>query len=166
MHRQAHVARLFVVTLCHTFFVHFFYFYIFSRRNQNFSRLDSYTPSTPVSTPLAFVWSLLRLCIGSTHRTLPPIPRNPTFSSRLQRRGWRTQVARLYAWLPRLPVAGAHVTPLGGGSPVGGHGDVFSGGSPWTVTGPLLDLPDLLLLRIFLATQLMRLQTPTSFSTS
>ena len=27
-----------------------------------------------------------------------------------------------------------------GGSPVGGHGDVFSGGSPWTVTGPLLDL--------------------------
>ena len=26
-----------------------------------------------------------------------------------------------------------------GGSPVGGHGDVFSGGSPWTVTGPLLD---------------------------
>ena len=26
---------------------------------------------------------------------------------------------------------------LRGGSPVGGHGDVFSGGSPWTVTGPL-----------------------------
>ena len=24
-----------------------------------------------------------------------------------------------------------------GGSPVGGHGDVFSGGSTWTVTGPL-----------------------------
>ena len=41
----------------------------------------------------------------------------------------------------RLPVAGAHVTPLEGGSPVGGHGDVFSGGSPWTVTGPLPDLP-------------------------
>ena len=30
-----------------------------------------------------------------------------------------------------------------GGSPVGGHGDVFSGGSPWTVTGPLFDLFDL-----------------------
>ena len=30
---------------------------------------------------------------------------------------------------------------LRGGSPVGGHGDVFSGGSPWTVTGHLLDLP-------------------------
>jgi hypothetical protein len=41
---------------------------------------------------------------------------------------------------PRLPVAGAHVTPLEGGSPVGGHGDVFSGGSPWTVTCPLHDL--------------------------
>ena len=27
-----------------------------------------------------------------------------------------------------------------GGSPVGGHGDVFGGGSLWTVTGPLLDL--------------------------
>ena len=26
-----------------------------------------------------------------------------------------------------------------GGSPVGGHGDVFTGGSPWTVTGPLFD---------------------------
>ena len=38
----------------------------------------------------------------------------------------------------------AHVTPLEGGSLVGGHGDVFSGGSPWTVTGPLFDLPDLL----------------------
>jgi hypothetical protein len=49
---------------------------------------------------------------------------------------------------PRLPVAGAHVTPLEGGSPVGGHGDVFGGRSPWTVTGPLLDLhvlPDFLL---------------------
>ena len=32
-----------------------------------------------------------------------------------RRRGWRTQLARLYVWLPRLPVAGAHVTPLGGG---------------------------------------------------
>jgi len=42
---------------------------------------------------------------------------------------------------PRLPVAGAHVTPPEGGSPVGGHGDVFSGGSPWTVTGHLHDLP-------------------------
>ena len=42
---------------------------------------------------------------------------------------------------PRLPVAGAHVTPSEGGSPVGGHGDVFSGGSPWTVTGHLSDLP-------------------------
>ena len=43
---------------------------------------------------------------------------------------------------PRLPgVAGTHVTPLEGGSPVGGHGDVFSGGSPWTVTGHLPDLP-------------------------
>ena len=31
--------------------------------------------------------------------------------------------------------------PLEGGSPVGGHGDVFSGGSPWTVTGHLPDLP-------------------------
>ena len=31
-----------------------------------------------------------------------------------------------------------------GGSPVGDHGDVFSGGSPWTVTGPLFDLLDLL----------------------
>ena len=27
-----------------------------------------------------------------------------------------------------------------GGSPVGGHGDVFSGGSTWTVTGPLFSL--------------------------
>ena len=33
---------------------------------------------------------------------------------------------------------------LEGGSPVGGHGDVFGGGSSWTVTGPLFDLPDLL----------------------
>ena len=33
---------------------------------------------------------------------------------------------------------------LRGGLPVGGHGDVFSGGSSWTVTGPLFDLPDLL----------------------
>jgi hypothetical protein len=32
-----------------------------------------------------------------------------------RRRGWRTQLARVYVWLPRLPVAGAHVTPLGGG---------------------------------------------------
>ena len=32
-----------------------------------------------------------------------------------RRRGWRTQSARLYVWLLRLPVAGAHVTPLGGG---------------------------------------------------
>ena len=31
-----------------------------------------------------------------------------------RRRGWRTQLARLYVWLLRLPVAGAHVTPLGG----------------------------------------------------
>ena len=46
---------------------------------------------------------------------------------------------------PRLPVAGAHVTPLEGGSPVGGHGDVFSGGSLWTVTGPLFNLFDLLI---------------------
>ena len=46
----------------------------------------------------------------------------------------------------RLPVAGAHVTPLEGGSSVDGHGDVFGGGLPWTVTGPLLDLPDLLVL--------------------
>jgi hypothetical protein len=46
-------------------------------------------------------------------------------------------LALALAWLPRLPVAGAHVTPLEGGSPVGGHGDVFSGGSSWTVTGPL-----------------------------
>ena len=53
-------------------------------------------------------------------------------------------------WLPRLPVAGAHVTPLEGGSPVGGHGDVFSGGSPWTVTGPLPDLPDLLVFLLFI----------------
>ena len=45
---------------------------------------------------------------------------------------------------PRLPVAGAHVTPLEGRSPVGGHCDVFSGRSPWTVTGPLLDLHVLL----------------------
>ena len=29
---------------------------------------------------------------------------------------------------PRLPVACAHVTPSEGGSPVGGHGDVFGGG--------------------------------------
>ena len=41
---------------------------------------------------------------------------------------------------PRVYV-GAHVTPPEGGSPVGGHGDVFIGGSPWTVTGHLLDLP-------------------------
>ena len=33
-----------------------------------------------------------------------------------------------------------------GGSPVGGHGDVFSGGSLWTVTGPLFNLLDLLVL--------------------
>jgi hypothetical protein len=26
-----------------------------------------------------------------------------------------TQLARLYAWFPRLPDAGAHVTPLEGG---------------------------------------------------
>ena len=31
-----------------------------------------------------------------------------------------------------------------GGSPVGGHFDVFSGGSLWTVTGKLFDLLDLL----------------------
>ena len=51
---------------------------------------------------------------------------------------------------PRLPVAGVYVTSLEGGSLVGGHGDVFGGGSPWTVTGPLLDLPDLLVLLSFL----------------
>ena len=51
-------------------------------------------------------------------------------------------MTRLYVWFPRLPVACAHVTPLGGVSPVGGHGDVLSGGSPWTVTGPLFDLMD------------------------
>ena len=37
-----------------------------------------------------------------------------------------------YTWLPRLPRASAHVTPLG---PGGGR----RGGSTWTVTGPLLD---------------------------
>ena len=31
-----------------------------------------------------------------------------------RRRGWRTQLARLFAWLPHLPVACPHVTPLGG----------------------------------------------------
>ena len=50
---------------------------------------------------------------------------------------------------PCLPVADAHVTPLEGGSPVGGHGDVFSGGSPWTVTGPLHDLLVLLIRECF-----------------
>jgi hypothetical protein len=51
---------------------------------------------------------------------------------------------------PRLPVASAHVTPLRRGSQVGGHGDVFSGGLQWTVTGPLFDLPDLLVILLFL----------------
>ena len=37
-----------------------------------------------------------------------------------------------------------------GGSLVGGHGDVFSGGSPWTVTGPLPDLPDLFSFFLFI----------------
>jgi hypothetical protein len=37
-----------------------------------------------------------------------------------------------------------------GGSLVGGHGVVFSGGSPWTVTGPLFDLPDLLVFLLFI----------------
>ena len=43
-------------------------------------------------------------------------------------KGEGTQLARLYAWLPRLPIAGAHVTLPEGGSPVGGHGDVLAGG--------------------------------------
>ena len=34
---------------------------------------------------------------------------------------------------------------------VGGHGDVFRGGSPWTVTGPWLDLHDLLVLHLKVA---------------
>ena len=60
---------------------------------------------------------------------------------------------------PRLPVPGAHVTPLEGGSPVGGHGDDFSGGSTWTVTGPLLDLPDLLGFLLFITcTSMLQIQ--------
>jgi hypothetical protein len=41
--------------------------------NTDDPRLDSYTPPTPVSIPLAFVWSLLRLCIGTPHN-IPPRP--------------------------------------------------------------------------------------------
>ena len=37
------------------------------------------------------------------------------FSTTSVYNGEETQLARLYAWLPRLPRAGAHVTPLGGG---------------------------------------------------
>jgi hypothetical protein len=37
-------------------------------------------------------------------------------------------LALVLARPPRLPVAGAHVTPPEGGSPVGGHGDVLARG--------------------------------------
>ena len=74
-----------------------------------------------------------------------------------RRRGWRTQLARLYVWLPHLPVDSAHATPLQGGSLVDGHGDVFSGGSPWTVTGPLFDLFDLLDLFVLTCSLVMTL---------
>jgi hypothetical protein len=48
---------------------------------------------------------------------------------------------------PTYPLPGRHARhTIRGGSLVGGHGDVFSGGSTWTVTGPLLDLFDLLAL--------------------
>ena len=58
-----------------------------------------------------------------------------------RRRVSRTQLAHLYVWLPRLPVARlARTSRRLGGPSVGGHGDVFSGGSPWTVTGPFFDL--------------------------
>jgi hypothetical protein len=37
---------------------------------------------------------------------------------------------------PRIYPLPARTSGRLGGSPVGGHGDIFSGGSPWTVTGP------------------------------
>jgi hypothetical protein len=40
---------------------------------------------------------------------------NTDFSTISVYNGEETQLARLYAWLPRLPRASAHVTPLGGG---------------------------------------------------
>ena len=47
----------------------------------------------------------------------------------------------MYVWLPRLPVAGAHVTPLGGGRRWAVTVTSLAGGQPaWTVTGPLFDL--------------------------
>ena len=56
-----------------------------------------------------------------------------------------TQQLGIHYWFNKTKQhTSTHVTPLEGGSPVGGHGDVFSGGSPWTVTGPLFDLFDLL----------------------
>ena len=62
---------------------------------------------------------------------------------------WGGDVVGGHSW--RACMFGSRVYPLPartsrclGGSPVGGHGDVFRGGSPWTVTGPLFDLPDLL----------------------
>ena len=67
-----------------------------------------------------------------------------------RRHGWRTQLARLYVWLQRLHQRCRRARhAVCGGSLVGGHGDVFSGGSLWTVvavTGPLFDLLDLLVL--------------------
>ena len=54
-------------------------------------------------------------------------------------------VFRGHSW--RACMFGSRVYPLPartsrrlGGASVGGHGDVFSGGSPWTVTGPFFDL--------------------------
>jgi hypothetical protein len=58
-------------------------------------------------------------------------------------------LARLYVWLPRLPVAGAHVTPLEGGSSVGGHGDVFTErGVAVDRDLPIARRPDLLVLLV------------------
>jgi hypothetical protein len=49
-------------------------------------------------------------------------------------------VGALVCWAPASTRCQRARHAAWGGSPVGGHGDVFSGGSPWTVTGPLLDL--------------------------
>ena len=57
---------------------------------------------------------------------------------------WGGDAVGGHSW--RTCMFGSRVYPLPartsrrlGGSPVGGHGDVFSGGSSWTVTRPLLD---------------------------
>ena len=57
------------------------------------------------------------------YRSLTLLPIAPTHPASL------SCLAPALAWPPRLPVAGAHVTPPEGGSPVGGHGDVLAGGT-------------------------------------